>query len=78
MLLFETGRSTGEVYRWPACWQGTPSGRRVRIPVHELAELACAGGWPGNQSRSLPQAVRTNRDYLSKLQRVEVQRLEDK
>ena len=78
MSLFEAGRSTGEM-SLAGLLAGNPQrSARSRIAVQELAELVCAGGWPGNQSRSLAQAVRANRDYLSEVQRVEVQRLEDK
>ena len=78
MSFFETGRSTGEM-SLAGLLAGSPQrSARSHIAVQELAELVCAGGWPGNQSRSLAQAVRANRDYLSEVQRVEVQRLEDK
>ena len=78
MSLFETGRSTGEM-SLAGLLAGSPQrSARSHIAVQELTELVCAGGWPGNQSRSLAQAVRANRDYLSEVQRVEVQRLEDK
>ena len=78
MSLFETGRSTGEI-SLAGLLAGSPQrSAPSHIAVQELAELVCAGGWPGNQSRSLAQAFRANRDYLSEVQRVEVQRLEDK
>ena len=78
MSLFEAGRSTGEV-SLAGLLRGEPQrSARSRLTIQELAELACAGGWPGNLSRSLAQAMRANRDYLSEVQRVEVQRLEDK
>ena len=78
MSLFETGRSTGEI-SLAGLLAGSPQrSARSHIAVQELAELVCAGGWPGHQSRGLAQAVRANRDYLSEVQRVEVQRLEDK
>ena len=78
MSLFETGRSTGEI-SLAGLLAGNPQrSARSHITVQELAELVCAGGWPGHQGRNLAQAVRANRDYLSEVQRVEVQRLEDK
>ena len=78
MSLFEAGRSTGEISLAGLLGGEPQRSARSRLAIQELAELVCAGGWPGNLSRSLAQAMRANRDYLSEVQRIEVHRLEDK
>ena len=78
MSLFEAGRSTGEISLAGLLGGEPQRSTRSRLAIQELAELVCAGGWPGNLSRSLAQAMRANRDYLSEVQRIEVHRLEDK
>lgn len=73
MSLFETGESTGEI-SLAGLLAGEPQrSAPSRLPVQRLAELVCAGGWPGNLGRSFAQATRANRDYLSEIQRADVQ-----
>ncbi len=78
MSLFETGQSTGEV-----SLAGLLAGEPQRsapssLAIRRLAELVCAGGWPGNLGYDLTQAMRANRDYLAEVQRADVRQAGDK
>lgn len=78
MSLFEMGRSTGEISLASLLRREPQRTQRSNIGIRELAELLCIGGWPGNLGRSLSQAMRANRFYLSEVKRVGVQRVEGK
>ena len=78
MSLFEMGRSTGEISLASLLRREPQRTQRSNIAIRELAELVCTGGWPSNMSGSLSRSMRANRDYLSEIQRVDVQRVEDK
>lgn len=72
MSLFETGESTGEM-SLAGLLAGEPQrSAQSNLALRRLAELTCAGGWPGNMGRSPEQAARANRDYLSEIQRADV------
>ena len=75
MSLFEAGGSTGEI-SLSRLLAGEPQrSAPSELTVPKLAELVCAGGWPGNLGRSPAQTLRANRDYLSEVQRTEVQQV---
>lgn len=78
MSLFEMGLSTGEISLASLLRQEPQRTGRSSISIRELAEFVCIGGWPGNLNRSLSRSMRANRDYLSEVQRVDVQRVEGK
>ena len=78
MSLFEMGRSTGEISLASLLRREPQRTERSNIAIRELAELVCTGGWPSNMSGSLSRSMRANRDYLSEIQRVDVQRVEGK
>ncbi len=78
MSLFEAGQSTGEI-SLAGLLAGEPQrSARSILAIRRLAELVCAGGWPGNLGRNLAQAMRANRDYLSEIQRADIQQAGDK
>ena len=72
MSLYETGRSTGEISLQrllDGCEQlAKQSGRSIAA----VAELVCAGGWPANIGKALPQTLRANRAYLDEIRRTDV------
>ena len=78
LSLFEAGQSTGEI-SLAGLLAGEPQrSARSDLPIRQLAELVCAGGWPGNLGRTLKQTMRANRDYLLEIQRVDIHQAGDK
>ncbi len=78
LSLFEAGQSTGEI-SLVGLLAGEPQrSTRSDRPIRQLAELVCAGGWPGNLGRTLGRTMRANRDYLSEIQRVDIQQVRGK
>lgn len=72
LSLFELGHSSGEV-SLAGLLEGTPArtGRTV-IPLDDLAELICVGGWPVNLGRTTQLALRANRDHLDEIRRLDI------
>lgn len=67
LSLFEARRSTGEI-SLSRLLAGEPQRSAPSdLTVSGLAELVCAGGWPGNLGLGPAQALRSNRDYLSEV-----------
>ena len=67
LSLFELGHSSGEV-----SLAGLLDGERARagrsvIPLDDLTELICVGGWPVNLGRTTQLALRANRDHLDEI-----------
>ena len=78
LSLYEAGRSSGEI-----SLQGLLDGEEQRaersdLSIASVAELICAGGWPGNAGKPLGAALRTNRGYLDEIRRVDISRVSDK
>ena len=72
LSLFELGHSSGEI-SLAGLLEGTPAGAgRSVIPLDDLAELICVGGWPVNLGRSTPLALRANRDHLDEIRRLDI------
>ena len=72
LSLFELGHSSGEV-----SLAGLLDGRRAAagrsvIPLDDLAELICVGGWPVNIGRSTRLALRANQDHLDEIRRLDI------
>ncbi len=70
LSLFELDRSSGEV-----SLAGLLGGRRAAagrsvIPLDDLTELICVGGWPVNLGRTTQLALRANRDHLDEIRRL--------
>lgn len=78
MSLFEARGSTGEI-SLSKLLSGEPQrSAQSALTVAKLAELVCTGGWPGNLERSPAQTLRSNRDYLSEIQRTDIHQVGDK
>ena len=78
LSLYEAGRSSGEI-----SLQGLLDGEEQRaersdLSIASVAELICAGGWPGNAGKPLGAALRRNRGYLDEIHRVDISRVSDK
>ena len=47
------------------------------LPLTEIAELVCVGGWPGHlRGRSAEDAIVANRDYLEEICRTDIRRVD--
>ena len=73
--LFETRHSAGEISLRRLLDGGKQWAERSDLPVSELAELVCRGGWPGHLGYPLARALRMNRDYLNEIRRVDISRV---
>ena len=76
MSLFETGRSSGAVSLRGLLAGRPPRSAEADLPIRDLAEQVCVGGWPGNLQRSTDQALQANRAYLDEIRRVDVGRVD--
>ncbi len=75
MSLFEAEHSSGEI-SLQRLLDGNPErSERSRLEIGKLAEIVCAGGWPGHVGRPLPRRLRMNRDYLNEIRRVDISRV---
>ena len=72
LSLFELGRSSGEVSMARLLDGARATAGRSVIPLDDLAELICVGGWPGNLGRGTQRALRANRDHLSEIRRLDI------
>ena len=76
MTLFETNHSTGEV-SLGRLLQALPCGSRdPGLTVPELVECIAVGGWPGNLNLTTKQSLRSVRDYLEEIRRVDIRRVD--
>ncbi len=75
MSLFELGHSTGAVSLRSVLGCEGIHGCEARLAVRDLARFVCVGGWPGHLGSSGAEAMRTNRDYLAEVCRVDVGRV---
>ena len=78
LSLYESGRSSGEI-----SLRRLLDGEEQRAPqsvmsIAAIAELICAGGWPGHIGRPLPGVLRVNRGYLDDVRRTDVSRASGK
>src|SRR5680860_1167296 len=72
MSLFEAGRSSGQV-----SLAATLAGAQVRaadsgLTLDDLFDAVCRGGWPTAARRTLPDAQRALRDYLTSIARTDI------
>lgn len=75
LSLFESGRSTGEI-SLARLLAGEPlRARPSDLTVSALAEVLCAGGWPGHHGIAARHALRANRDYLEEIRRADLSRV---
>ena len=72
LSLFELGRSSGEVSLASLLDGRRAAAGRSVIPLDDLAELICVGGWPVNIGRSTRLALRANQDHLDEIRRLDI------
>ena len=72
LSLYELGRSTGEISLRRLMDGAEQRAKRSDLPITSVAELVCAGGWPGNIGNALPRILRANRAYLDEVRRTDV------
>ena len=78
LSLYESGGSTG-VMSLKALLEGEPQrAQRSEMTLKAIAEVVCAGGWPGNIGKGLPQILRANRGYLDEIRRADISRASGK
>lgn len=76
MSLFELGYGTGQI-SLRSLLEGAPVyNPSTDLPVHELAELICVGGWPGHLGSSAGDAMRVNRGYIDDICRADLHRVD--
>ena len=76
MSLFETGHASGMISVAGLLDGAQPRSPRAELSVRSVAELVSVGGWPGHLGRSLKQAQRANRDYLTEICRSDIERVD--
>ncbi len=75
MSLFEAKQSSGEISLRQLLDGVRQRSEPSRLTIGKLAELVCAGGWPGHLDRPWALRLRMNRDYLNEIRRVDVSRV---
>ncbi|WP_420633058.1 ATP-binding protein [Candidatus Palauibacter sp.] len=70
--LFELGRSSGEISLAGLLDGARAAAGRSVIPLADLAELICIGGWPLNLQSTIQTALRANRDHLDEIRRLDI------
>ena len=76
MSLSELGRSTGDISLGALLDGEAPAADEAQLSAEELAELVCAGGWPGQLSSPTHAALQANRDYLEDVCRADLERVD--
>ncbi len=76
MSLFETGHASGMISVAGLLDGVPPRSPRAELSVRSVAELVSVGGWPGHLGRSLKDAQRANRDYLTEICRGDIERVD--
>ena len=78
MTLSEVGASSGEISLARLLeGEGQQSGE-TGLTIMDLAREIAVGGWPGFRSLAVERAVRSVRDYLEEIRRVDVSRVEER
>ena len=72
LSLYELQHSTGEISLQRLMDGEEQRAKRSNLSIATVAELVCAGGWPGNTGNTLPRILRANRAYLDEIRRTDV------
>ncbi len=72
MSLHEAGRSSGAISLKALLAGEPPQAGRHTIPIREVAELICRGGWPESVDWPLARAMRANRAQMDEVARVDI------
>ena len=78
LSLYESGRSSGQISLQRLLEGAEQRAGRSETSIAEVAELVCAGGWPGHVGKALPGTLRVNRGYLDEVRRTDVSRASGK
>ena len=78
LSLYESGRSGGEISLRRLLDGAEQRAGRSEMSIADVAELVCAGGWPGHVGKALPGILRVNRGYLDDVRRTDVSRASGK
>ena len=78
LSLYESGRSSSEISLRGLLDGAEQRAGRSATSIAEVAELVCAGGWPGHVGKVLPGILRVNRGYLDDIRRTDVSRASGK
>lgn len=78
LSLFELGRSTGSISLRQILQGEAQTTEPCELSVPELAELVCAGGWPGHIGTPLNAVLRANRGYVDEICRADIARVSGK
>ena len=78
LSLHEAGHSSGEMSLRRLLDGEEQRAQRSDLSIASVAELVCAGGWPGNAGKPLRSALRMNRGYLGEICRVDISRVSGK
>ena len=73
MSLHEMGRSSGAISLRRMLAGGPAKAEKHTIPLGEVAELICQGGWPESVDWPLARALRANRGQVDEVARVDIQ-----
>ena len=72
LSLYESGRSTGEISLQRLMDGAQQRAKRSDLSIASVAELVCAGGWPGSIGNAPSRILRANRAYLDEVRRTDV------
>lgn len=75
LSLYEAGHSSGEISLARLLAAEPQRAERREMSIVSLAELVCAGGWPGQLGKPGPAVVRANRGYVDDICRADVSRV---
>ena len=78
LTLYESGRSGGAISLRRLLDGVEQQAERSETSIADVAELVCAGGWPGHVGKALPGILRVNRGYLDDVCRTDVSRASGK
>ena len=78
LSLYEAERSSGEMSLAKLLDGQQQRAGRAEMSIESLAELICAGGWPGNVGKPITAMMRANRGYVDELCRADISRVSGK
>lgn len=78
LSLYEARHSSGEISLRRLLDGERQRSQRCDLSIASVAELVCAGGWPGNTGKPLRSALRMNQGYLDEICRADISRVSDK
>lgn len=78
LSLYEAGRSSGEISLRGILEGDSQRSNHNELSIASVAELICAGGWPGNIGKSPSAALRVNRGYVDEICRTDLSRVSGK